>query len=127
MNRHELVNFCLTFPAAYEDYPFDDITDAGAWTVMRHKVNKKSFALIYERHGKLCVNLKCDPLEADFLRKVFADVTPAYHMNKVHWNTVTLGGDVPDEDVMGMVERSYDLIKPKLRKRGRDLSGESEW
>ena len=116
MTRQELIDFCLTFPAAYEDYPFDDIMDAGAWTVMRHRFNKKSFAFIYERNGKLCVNLKCEPLEADFLRQAFEDVTPAYHMNKVHWNTVTLGGDVPEEEIKRMVAGSYDLIKPKARK-----------
>lgn len=58
MTRQDLIDFCLTFPAAYEDYPFDDIADPGAWTVMRHRANKKSFALIYERNGKLCANLK---------------------------------------------------------------------
>ena len=42
----------------------------------------KSFALIYERHGKLCLNLKCDPFEADFLRQAFADVIPGYHMQE---------------------------------------------
>ena len=117
MTRQELIDFCLTFPAVYEDYPFDDIIDAGAWTVMRHRTNRKGFAHIYERNGKLCVNLKCEPLEADFLRQAFADVTPAYHMNKVHWNTVTLGGDVPEDELKRMVERSYDLIKPKVRKK----------
>ena len=117
MTRQELIDFCLTFPAVYEDYPFDDIIDSGAWTVMRHRTNRKGFAHIYERHGKLCVNLKCEPLEADFLRQAFADVTPAYHMNKVHWNTVTLGGDVPGDELKRMVERSYDLIKPKVRKK----------
>lgn len=116
MTRQALIDFCLTFPAAYEDYPFDSITDAGMWTVMRHKGNKKSFALIYERNQKLCVNLKCDPLEASLLRQALTDVTPAYHMNKTHWNTVVLGGDVPDEGVCSMIEKSYDLIKPK-RKR----------
>ncbi len=117
MTRQELIDFCLTFPAVYEDYPFDDIIDAGAWTVMRHRTNRKGFAHIYERNGKLCVNLKCEPLEADFLRQAFADVTPAYHMNKVHWNTVTLGGDVSGDELKRMVERSYDLIKPKVRKK----------
>jgi len=117
MTRQELIDFCLTFPAVYEDYPFDDIIDAGAWTVMRHRTNRKGFAHIYERNGKLCVNLKCEPLEADFLRQAFADVTPAYHMNKVHWNTVTLGGDVPEDELKRMVERSYGLIKPKVRKK----------
>ncbi len=115
MTRQELINFCLTLPSAYEDYPFDNISDPGAWTVMRHKVNKKSFALIYERNGKLCINLKCDPVEADFLRQIYKAVTPAYHMNKTHWNTVTLGGDVPDAELRPMIESSYKLIKPIVR------------
>jgi predicted DNA-binding protein (MmcQ/YjbR family) len=100
-----------------EDYPFDSIADPGKWTVMRHRANKKSFALIYERNGKLCVNLKCDPLEANLLRQAFADVMPGYHMNKTHWNTVTLGGDVPDEMLHDMIGNSYDLIKPKTRRK----------
>jgi predicted DNA-binding protein (MmcQ/YjbR family) len=120
MTRRKLIDFCLTLPAAYEDYPFDGgdaHSDDGAWTVMRHRSNKKGFAHIYRRNGKLCVNLKCDPFEADFLRQAFTDVTPAYHMNKVHWNTVTLGGDVQEEELKRMVGNSYDLIKPKVAKR----------
>jgi len=82
----------------------------GKWTVMRHKTNKKSYAMIYERHGKLCVNLKCDPFEADFLRQIYADVTPGWHMSKTHWNTITLGGDVPDDALRFMIEQSYGAI-----------------
>jgi len=117
MTRQEIIDYCLTFSAAYEDYPFDDITDDKRWTVMRHKVNRKTFAMIYERDDKLCVNLKCDPFEADFLRQMFENVTPGYHMNKVHWNTVTLGGDVPEDELKRMIDNSYGLIKPKARKR----------
>jgi len=83
---------------------------------MRHRANKKSFALIYERNGKLCVNLKCEPLEAGFLRQAFAGVTPAYHMNKEHWNTVIIGSDVPEEEMLRQIGNSYDLIKPKVRR-----------
>ena len=115
MTRQEIIDYCLTLPATYEDYPFDKITDPGKWTVMRHKTNKKSFAMIYERHGKLCVNLKCDPFEADFLRQMYVDLSPGYHMNKTHWNTITLGGDVPDDALRFMVEQSYGLIRPKER------------
>ena len=86
---------------------------------MRHRTNRKSFAFIYERHGKLCVNLKCKPLEADFLRQIFRDVTPAYHMNKEHWNTVALGGDVPDRELKRMIGRSYALIRPRVGGGGR--------
>jgi len=117
MTRQELIEYCLTLPGAYEDYPFENITDPGRWTVMRHRVNKKGFAHIYERNGNLCVNLKCIPIEADYLRQIFVAVTPAFHMNKIHWNTVTLGGDVPEDELKRMVSNSYDLVKPKVRKR----------
>jgi predicted DNA-binding protein (MmcQ/YjbR family) len=116
MTRQEIIGYCLTFPAAYEDYPFD-AASPGAWTVMRHRANKKSFALIYERNGKLCVNLKCDPLEADFLRRAFEGVARGYHMNHEHWNTVTVGADVPTEEIKRQIGNSYNLIKPKARKR----------
>ncbi len=116
MTRRELIEYCLTFPGAYEDYPFDDPRDDGAWTVMRHGANKRSFALIFERNGRLCVNVKCPPHKADFLRRVYRDLAPAYHMNKEHWNTVALGGDVPDEEVRSMIAESYGLISPKPRR-----------
>ena len=116
MTRQELTEYCLTFPAAYEDYPFDDITDEKRWTVMRHQANKKTFAMIYRRNGKLCINLKCDPVEADYLRQIFVGLTPGWHMNKTHWNTIALGGDVPEDELMKMISKSYDLIKPKVRK-----------
>jgi len=117
MTRQEIVDYCLTFPSAYEDYPFSDVKDIGIWTVMRHKANQKTFAQIYERNDKLCVNIKCDPFEADFLRQAYTDVTPAYHMNKVHWDTVIIGGDVPEDELMLMIKHSYDSIKPKTGKR----------
>ena len=113
MTRRELIDYCLTFPSAYEDYPFDDVADENAWTVMRHRINKKGFAFIYERNGRLCVNLKCDPFEADILWQIFRDVKPAYHMNKTHWNTIVIGGDVSEDELHRMISRSYSLIKPK--------------
>lgn len=108
MIKPDIIKYCLTFPSAYEDYPFDE-----TWTVMRHRVNKKSFAFIYERNNELCVNLKCEPNRADFLRQIYNDVIPGYHMNKHHWNTVVIGGDVSEQDLYGMIQHSYDLIKPK--------------
>lgn len=116
MTRCELIEYCLTYPDAYEDYPFDDVPDsAGAWTVMRHRLNKKSFALIYERNG-LCVNLKCEPNRADFFRQIYCGVTPAYHMNKEHWNTIRLDSDVPVDELYSMIEHSYRLTMPKRKK-----------
>ena len=116
MTRQEIIDFCLTFPNTYEDYPFDKVKDENACTVMRHKLNKKTFALI-QRHGdELYLNLKCNPAEADFLRSIFKSVIPGYHMNKRHWNSVIIGGDVPVDELKRMVENSYNLIKPKVKK-----------
>ena len=81
---------------------------------MRHFGNKRVFAFISERNG-LFVNLKCDPTEADFLRRTFKSVTPAYHMNKTHWNTVVINGDVPIGLLREMIKSSYNLTKPKKK------------
>ncbi|MEG0614421.1 MAG: MmcQ/YjbR family DNA-binding protein [Oscillospiraceae bacterium] len=104
MIRKELIDFCLTFSNSYEDYPFK----GDVWTLIRHSSNKKSFANIFERNGKLCVNLKCEPMRADFLRSVFPAVTPAYHMNKTHWNTV-LVNEISLAELNGMILHSYEL------------------
>lgn len=117
MTRQKIIDYCLTFPGAYEDYPFDDIIVDSAWTSMRHHSNKKCFAFISVWNDRLIANLKCDPLEADFLRQAFRDVIPGYHMNKIHWNTVFLDGDVPEYEIKRMIENSYNLIKPKVRKK----------
>lgn len=112
--RKKWIAYCLTFPGAYEDYPFDD-----NWAAMRHGANHKTFAFLYERDGLIWLNLKCEPFEADFLRQVYPSVIPAYHMNKTHWNTVMLDGGVPDDAVEKMIADSYNLIKPKIRKKTR--------
>ena len=113
MNRKELVAYCLTYPSTFEDYPFD-----GNWACIRHGGNRKGFAFIYERNENLCVNLKCDPIRADFLRQIYASVSAGYHMNKEHWNTVIIGGDVPHDELFEMIQHSHELTKPKI-KRGR--------
>ena len=108
MTKQDLILHCLTFPSAYEDYPFDEIT-----AVMRHRSNKKMFALISEKSGVAYINLKCEPMRADFLRNVYHSVTPGWHMNKVHWNTVTMEGDVPEDELFDMISHSFSLTKSK--------------
>ena len=115
--RREIIEYCRTFPAAYEDYPFAELPGDGETTVLRHRTNKKSFAMILNHDGKLYLNLKCEPLEADFLRQAFEGAIPGWHMNKEHWNSVIVGSDVPDDEIKRQIGMSYDLIKPKVRKR----------
>lgn len=118
MTKEEYLEFCRGISGATLDQPFDD--DYVSW-VARHTLSRKWFALIMRLEGRDIVTLKCDPQEADFLRSVYEGVIPAYHMNKVHWNTVYLDSDVPDEELIRMTENSFGLTggnKQRRRKKG---------
>ena len=102
----------LAFPGAVKEYPFGE-------DVAVFKVGGKMFALCPWQETPLRVNLKCPPEQADFFRGIFPAVTPGYHMNKRHWNTVILDGSVPDEIIAEMMVTSYDLVVARLPRRVR--------
>lgn len=110
--RKKIIGLCMSFPDAYEDYPFNDSN----WTVMRHGHNKKIFACIYERMGNIWINVKCEPAKGEFLRKMHRNVVPAYHMNKTHWNSIIMDGTASYEAVCAMIDDSYKLTAPKIQK-----------
>jgi predicted DNA-binding protein (MmcQ/YjbR family) len=110
--RNYLIEHCLTFSGAYEDYPFGDETAA-----LRHGGNRRIFALFLKHGERNLLNLKSEPLNALYWRNKFPSVIPGYHMNKLHWNSVILDGTVPDDLVREMIDESYDLTRPKIRKR----------
>ena len=113
MTKEKYLEFCRNIAGASVDRPFNEDFNSYA---ARHTINRKWFALIMERDGKDIVNLKCDPLQADFLRGIYKGVVPAYHMNKTHWNTVYLDSDVPDEEIENMTLESFNLTeKPKKK------------
>lgn len=107
--RREAIDYCLTFENVFEDYPFHDDN----WCVMRHKQNKKVFAWIFNKDGYVWVNVKCDVEWRDFWRNTFESVVPAYHLNKMHWNSIILDGTIPVEDIKRMIGESYDLTRGK--------------
>lgn len=105
--KQEVIDYCLSFPNVYEDYPFHDSN----WCVMRHRGSTKGFALIYQKDGYIWVNVKCDPQWRDFWREAYASVVPAYHMNKTHWNSIILDGSIPTKDIRRMIVESYELTR----------------
>ncbi len=105
--RREVIARCMALPNVYEDYPFDD----PGWTVMRHSGSRKSFAHIFERNGKIWINVKAEPMKCIFWRDAFSSVVPAYHMNKRHWISVILDGGMTDEDINMLIEDSYRLTR----------------
>ncbi|QNP63231.1 MmcQ/YjbR family DNA-binding protein [Streptomyces genisteinicus] len=102
MRARELRALCLEFNAAVEEFPFGPETSV-------FKVLGKMFALSALDGTPLTVNLKCDPDDAIRLREEHPAIAPGYHMNKRHWNTVTVG-ELPDRMVRELVEDSYDLV-----------------
>jgi len=101
---------CLQRNGAVEEFPFGD-------EVSVFKVGGKMFALSFLRRKPLEVNLKCEPELAVELRASYDAVRPGYHMNKRHWNTVTLDGSLPDKLVRDMIEDSYDLVVSALPRK----------
>ncbi len=95
--------YLLSMPNAKLDYPFGENTAV-------YKVGDKMFALVTEKSNPLQLSLKCDPLLAETLRKKYETVLPGYHLNKKHWNTILLTGQLPWEEVQGLIRHSYDLV-----------------
>lgn len=114
MDVDTLRAYCLEKPGTAADSPFGD-------SVLALRVGKKIFALVTLDETPPRVNLKCDPFLAMELRERFRSVTPGYHMNKAHWNTVTLDGDVPDTELRAMVDHSYMLVLGGLPKSRRPV------
>ena len=118
MTAAALRKLCLSFLGAYEDFPFGPNASV-------FKVEGKMFAISLLKSSPLKLSLKCEPELAEELRGSYPDaVTPGYHLNKRHWNTVLCdGGAVPDEMVRDMVEDSYDLILAAMPRKVRERLG----
>lgn len=113
MNKIKLVKYCLVFEDAVETYPFKDKT-YNEYAIVRHNSNRKWFAVIFYLEGKLYINLKCNPLDASLLREEYSFITPAWHMNKAHWNKVDVS-KCPIDLLNNMIKVSFELTasKPK--------------
>jgi len=116
MNIETLREYCLSKPAAMEGTPFgpEDIV---------FKVEGKMFAIAALDEVPPRVNLKCDPDLALELRDRFEQVSPGYHMNKKHWNTIELDGVIPEREIKKMIDHSYDLVLRSLPKAKREKLG----
>jgi predicted DNA-binding protein (MmcQ/YjbR family) len=108
MDSGELKTRCLGLPGASEEFPFGD-------EVSVFKVGGKMFALCSLDAGPpLRLSVKCDPELAAQLRSAYPAIRPGYHLNKRHWNTLTLDGSLPDELVTDLLGDSYDRVVASL-------------
>lgn len=93
----------LSMPNAKLDYPFGE-------DVAVYKVKDKMFALIPEKSKPVRISLKCDPQLAEKLREKYETVMPGYHLNKKHWNTIVLSGQLSWEEIQDLIRHSYQLV-----------------
>ena len=112
MTPDELRRCCLGRPGALEDFPFGE-------QVSVFKVGGKVFAITGLDGEPLEISLKCDPDLAEALRSQHAAIRPGYHLNKRHWNTLTLDGSIADDEIEDMIQDSYDLVAAKLTRSQR--------
>lgn len=114
MNIEQLRDYCLSKPAVTEGFPFDEDT-------LVFKVLGKMFVLVSLSEQPLTMNVKCEPELAIELRERYPDaVYGAYHMNKKHWNSVNCESALLDDELVDMIDRSYDLVVKGLPKKDRE-------
>ncbi len=113
MNIEEIREYCIAKPAVTEGFPFND-------TALVFKVAGKMFALLDLSQESRGISLKCDPELAIELREQHPEVTPAWHFNKQHWNSVYYTGSISADLVRELIDHSYKLVVKGLKKADRD-------
>lgn len=103
MDHKTVETYVLSMPNAVLEYPFGE-------KVAVYKVDGKMFALIPEGKDPISVSLKCDPELSKVLREKYETVHEGYHLNKKHWNTILLTGQLPWEEIQALIRHSYYLV-----------------
>jgi predicted DNA-binding protein (MmcQ/YjbR family) len=111
--RDRAITACGAEPGSAEDYPFGD-------DVAVFKVAGRMFALVDLSAPVGSISLKCDPELAPVLCARHPAITPGYHLNKRHWNSIALDGSVPDDELLDLIDHSHELVVARLPKAERD-------
>ncbi|HYG15254.1 MAG TPA: MmcQ/YjbR family DNA-binding protein [Bacteroidia bacterium] len=109
MDIEEYRSYCISKPGVTEEFPFDSNT-------LVFKVAGKMFALSDIANFE-SINLKCDPELAVELRERYPSVTPGYHMNKKHWNTIAMDGTIENRIILQWIDHSYSLVVSGLPRK----------
>lgn len=105
-NVESFREYCIRKPFVSESFPFGEDT-------LVFKVGSKMFSLL-NLSNPASANLKCNPERAIELREEYESITPGYHMNKQHWNTIQIDGTLPNELIMELIDHSYKLVYQSL-------------
>lgn len=112
MDHKTVEEFLLSMPNARLDYPFGK--DVAVYKIGDPNLpseQDKMFALVAEDKDPVRLSLKCDPELSKVLREKYESILPGYHLNKKHWNTLVLTGQLAWPEVQDLVRHSYDLVR----------------
>lgn len=119
MNRYPWIDeYLISKPGVTKDYKVE-------WEWLRYKVGDKLFAIILHPSDKYdpmyankdLISLKCDPILAELLRKEYDEVMPGFYCDKRIYNSIDLGGTIPDDRLKLMIDESYGMAFGKLTKK----------
>jgi predicted DNA-binding protein (MmcQ/YjbR family) len=106
--------YCLSKKGTEEDYKAE-------WDAIRYSVRGKMYALVgNDGEGNPIISVKLPPEYGLELQERYAEITPGYYLNKTHWSSMLLGGNVPDEVLKQMLDCSYELIFQSLNRKIRN-------
>ena len=103
ISHKKVEDYLLSMPGAKLDYPFGE-------QVAVYKAKDKMFALVAEKSSPVRLSIKCDPNLSEKLREKYESVMPGYHLNKKHWNTILLTGQLEWSEVQDLIRHSYHLV-----------------
>lgn len=113
MEKYQWLDACL------QNQPSTKKEFNPAWQAYRYLLCGKMYAYIGidDRNGRPILTLKLEPMFSDMLRNGYEDIVPGYYMGKLHWSTVYLDGNVPQEVIADMLSASYKLVRTSLSKK----------
>ncbi len=114
MHIEQFREYCLTKKGVTESFPFDE-------NVLVFKVLHKMFALTSVSAVEFKISLKCNPERALELRESYENITPAFHMNKKHWNTIIPDSRIAQSLVRELIDHSYELVVAKMTKKDKEI------
>jgi predicted DNA-binding protein (MmcQ/YjbR family) len=106
MNIEEVREYCISLPDVTESFPFND-------TALVFKAAGRIYAILDLSEDERGISLKCDPELAIELREQHPEITPAWHLNKKHWNGVNLKGNLNEKQLKEWIRHSHSLIVNK--------------
>ena len=110
MTPEELLSYCLSKPGAWQDEPWEGDVVA--------KVGSRIFAFV----GSDSVGLKCGAnreMADEWLARYPDDASVMAYIGRSGWNTLALNGRIPDDEVYGAIDGSYDMVVSKLPRKER--------